>query len=427
MIYYFSGTGNSKYVAERLAKYTDDTARFIPEVFDEIEEDIVIDDGSPVGVVFPVYAWQPPAIVMEFLSHVHVGAKSFTYAVATCGSEVGKAMKVLSSVFPCSSAYSITMPENYVALFNVDEPARVEEKLNVAIQRIPQIAAEIRACRKIYYVEEGREATFKTYILNRLFSLFLMRATMFSVDSSCIGCGACETNCPFGTVTLVERKPVWDGKCQMCMSCINKCPVRAIQCGMSRKRGRYVFPDKMYAGLQQPVSQRAVPHIHASVVEKTDEQKKVTATDVSAVEITKSPFFKIINAVDLPNMYDVYRNSDEICDTRKEYSADVKHGAVYTKKETGDIVIKALGDMRQIAECSVSYKEIHLARYAEHVFLHNAEYVAYAVKGEAALLHSDDSETLFPVAAVVHFSGGTVHSVVNKNSDEFIMLIVESV
>ncbi|MBQ9495284.1 MAG: EFR1 family ferrodoxin [Treponema sp.] len=417
MIYYFSGTGNSKYVAEQLAKYTDDTARFIPEVFDEIETDIVIDDGSPVGVVFPVYAWQPPAIVMEFLSHVHVSKKSFTYAVATCGSDAGKAFKVLASVFQCNSAYSVTMPENYVVLFNVDEPARVEEKLNVAEQRIPQIAAEICAHREIYDVEEGREAAFKTYLLNPLFSLFLMRASLFSVDSSCIGCGACETNCPFGTITLVAHKPVWEGKCQMCMSCISKCPVHAIQCGSSRKRGRYVFPEEarnaartygLHAhAAQANAVQQPSQKMQVSGQKETAAQKIVeTGTAAfSLVEIVKSPFFKMADASELQNVYVARRTDDEMHD---------------------GIIVKTLGDMRQIAESSVSYKEIHLEQNSAYAFSQNAEYVSYAVKGSATLLHRDAAEVPFPAAAVAHFSGGTVCSVVNKSSSEFVMLVVEA-
>ncbi|MBP3710321.1 MAG: EFR1 family ferrodoxin [Treponema sp.] len=414
MIYYFSGTGNSKHVAEQLAQYTGDTARFIPDVFDEIEKDIVIDDGSPVGVVFPVYAWQPPAIVMEFLTHVHVSKKSFTYAVATCGSEAGKAFKVLASVFPCNSAYSVTMPENYVVLFNVDEKARMEEKLNVAEQRIPQIAAEICARREIYDVEEGGEATFKTYLLNPLFSLFLMRASLFSVDSSCTGCGACETNCPFGTIALVARKPVWEGKCQMCMSCINKCPVHAIQCGASRKHGRYVFAEEAHdaarahalhahAAARQPPSQKT----QGSAQEKTAAQK-IAESGAAAVplgEVAKSPFFKIVDASELQNVYYARRTDDELHD---------------------GIVVKTLGDMRQTAESSVSYKEIHLEQNAAYTFSQNAEYVSYAVKGNAALVHSDATETPFPAATVAHVSGGTVRAVVNKNSGEFVMLVVES-
>ena len=65
MIYYFSGTGNSRWVAEQIAKQTNDEVQSIPTV---------LKNGAPasvaanerVGVVFPVYAWGVPSIVEKF-------------------------------------------------------------------------------------------------------------------------------------------------------------------------------------------------------------------------------------------------------------------------------------------------------------------------------------------------------------------------
>jgi flavodoxin len=62
MIYYFSGTGNSKWVAEQLASKTADIAvnmvglSVVPSI-----------DDQTLGIVFPIYVWGVPEPVLEFV------------------------------------------------------------------------------------------------------------------------------------------------------------------------------------------------------------------------------------------------------------------------------------------------------------------------------------------------------------------------
>ena len=57
MILYFSATGNSKYVAEKIADATGDNAVSIDEY-----------EGSEKisGIVCPTYSWGVPSVVREF-------------------------------------------------------------------------------------------------------------------------------------------------------------------------------------------------------------------------------------------------------------------------------------------------------------------------------------------------------------------------
>src|SRR5574344_1391514 len=129
--------------AEQLARRTNDTALFIPQVMNNLQKDIVAGPDDVVGVVFPIYAWAAPEIVMEFLHHVHVDEKTYTFAVCTCGSEAGRAFDQFKTVFPLKSAYSVSMPDNCITLFDLDRPELIREKLNVAQQRMPIIAMNI--------------------------------------------------------------------------------------------------------------------------------------------------------------------------------------------------------------------------------------------------------------------------------------------
>ncbi len=51
---------------------------------------------------------------------------------------------------------------------------------------------------------------------------------MIQVASNCVGCGKCVTTCPFGALSLVNRKAVPNSSCTMCGACVSVCPVKAL-------------------------------------------------------------------------------------------------------------------------------------------------------------------------------------------------------
>ena len=87
MIYWFSGTGNSRFVAEKLAELTNDTAQNIFMPYTEEHDGIV-------GLVFPVYVWMPPFFVSKFIDNFlqNIAPQTYKYVVMTCGDDVGKTL-----------------------------------------------------------------------------------------------------------------------------------------------------------------------------------------------------------------------------------------------------------------------------------------------------------------------------------------------
>ena len=81
MIFYFSGTGNSRWVAESLGKRLEDAVEDIADVKIEKEE-YTLPEGEILGFVFPVYAWAPPTIVMDFISLLQLLSMYFLYVLA---------------------------------------------------------------------------------------------------------------------------------------------------------------------------------------------------------------------------------------------------------------------------------------------------------------------------------------------------------
>ena len=92
MIFYYTGTGNSRYIARRLAAALGD------ELFD-MNDRIKRADTSPVAVngravfVTPTYAWRIPRIVREWISSTELDGAAGAWFVMNCGSEIGNAAK----------------------------------------------------------------------------------------------------------------------------------------------------------------------------------------------------------------------------------------------------------------------------------------------------------------------------------------------
>lgn len=61
---------------------------------------------------------------------------------------------------------------------------------------------------------------------------------MIQIAQSCVGCGKCVSTCPFGALSVVNRKAVASAACTMCGACVSVCPVKALslpQTGAAKK------------------------------------------------------------------------------------------------------------------------------------------------------------------------------------------------
>lgn len=247
MIYYFSGTGNSLWVAKQLSNTLNDYKlqainSYLPD------ENYDIDNNEAIGFVFPVYAWAPPQIVFDFIERLNIKQPSYLYFVCTCGDDTGKTahefMKVIKKKgWKCYAGYSVIMPNTYISLpgFDVDEPVVAKQKIKNAIARIEYIGGEIK--QKIQQnkldCHEGVFPRFKTYILRPLFYRYLMSPHSFHVTELCNSCKLCEKICPLQNIRI-KNKPQWKNYCTHCLACYHSCPSHAIQYGgFTKGKGQY--------------------------------------------------------------------------------------------------------------------------------------------------------------------------------------------
>lgn len=246
MIFYFSGTGNSEWVARQLARQLEEPVLSIPDALSGMDQSLfTVDASQRMGLVFPVYAWNAPEIVIRFAKRLSVHPGAYCFAVCTCGDEAGLSLQRLTRYLPLNCGYSVQMPNNYVVGFDVDPPEAARQKISAARTRVAQIGAELLTRKEGFDVHVGSLALLKSYPAAFFFRHFGTSDRLFRVEQSCVSCGLCQRACPVNNIQLVHGRPQWLHHCQQCLACLHRCPVRAIQYGgLTQKKGRYVFPSE---------------------------------------------------------------------------------------------------------------------------------------------------------------------------------------
>lgn len=252
-IYWFSGTGNSLAVAKALAEKRPD-AELIP-IAEAVNHPPAAADV--IGIVCPVYAWGPPALVARFIRKMKVLPESYVFTVMTYAGSQGGAPLLIRSMLQdrgldLHAAWGVKMPENFPPLGSAPAPEKQKEINAKADQKIAQIVGELSAFPKAHY--EVANAFWK--LLSKMmypgFRGFLRRRAdrFFKVDSKCNGCGLCAEVCPVSDIKMVDGKPQWQGLCEQCYACFHWCPQQAVQYGRSEKRRRYHHPKTFVTDFQ---------------------------------------------------------------------------------------------------------------------------------------------------------------------------------
>lgn len=242
MVIYYTGTGNSRFIAKIIAEKLDDTLVDATELmkqgkFGKFESE------RPYVFVCPTYAWQMPKIFVEFIKRSKFSGNKFSFFVMTCGSDIGNAEKQIKELceeadFKYKGVMEIEMPENYIAMFTAPEQAEAKKIVAKAVI-LAREAAEIVGQNKYFPHEEPDILDkVKSGIVNDIFYKYMISAKKFYATDKCIGCKKCVTECPLNNIKIVDGKPQWGNQCTHCMACICKCPTEAIEYGKHTKGKR---------------------------------------------------------------------------------------------------------------------------------------------------------------------------------------------
>ena len=248
MILYFSGTGNSKYIAERIAEALSDE---VLNVGDRIKagDTSAVNTGRDVIVSMPTYAWRIPRVASDWLEKTELIGAERIWFVMNCGDQIGNAAKYNRQLaeqknLEYMGTAQIIMPENYIAMFGVPDDDEARAIVKKSEPDIDRAIACIKEGRSFPAPRGNLYDKLMSSAVNPIFYNLFVKADAFKAGDSCTGCGLCVEKCPLNNIRIkpAAGKPEWGKTCTHCMACICYCPSEAIEYGKkSHGKSRYHF------------------------------------------------------------------------------------------------------------------------------------------------------------------------------------------
>jgi Pyruvate/2-oxoacid:ferredoxin oxidoreductase delta subunit len=248
VIYYFSGTGNSRNVAlwlsEVSAKYDIESKLINIGIINRL----IIDPPPPGALVIfisPIHGFNYPPVMLNFISRFPKGKNKVVLMNTRAGMLIGKWITpgltgmafYLSSLILLLKGYSIRgmvpvdMPSNWISVHPGLNDRTVKYLHTKNKERVLR-HAEIILSGKRYF--RALREIIQDVVISPVFLLyyFIGRfgfAKTFYVSSNCNNCNICINDCPVKAIIKINNRPFWTLRCESCMHCMSNCPKKAIQ------------------------------------------------------------------------------------------------------------------------------------------------------------------------------------------------------
>ena len=143
MVFYFTGTGNSLYIAKQIEA----EPISIPQI---INKDNLEFSAESIGIVAPIYGHEVPPMVKEFMRKARFHTDYF-YMILTYGNRHGGAAELAKELcdechIPVNYINVILMVDNWLPAFDMDEQRKIDKKID---ENLDVILKDINANRNM--------------------------------------------------------------------------------------------------------------------------------------------------------------------------------------------------------------------------------------------------------------------------------------
>jgi NAD-dependent dihydropyrimidine dehydrogenase PreA subunit len=237
-ILYFTGTGNSLYVAKKIGGDLLSIPQLIKNNQYIIEDDIV-------GIICPVYCWTAPNIVKQYLKKVEINT-NYLFIIMTYGGANHGCFNALYKIFDDKNmnvdySNTILMVDNFSPLFDISKEK--EKSTNFYIdKKIENIKKDIFNRQSNYKINTLKDTFASAFspVLYKLLNHFIN----FKIDNEfCDKCKTCVNVCPKGNIQIIEKGPIIGNNCENCLSCHHNCPKSIIHVTKESNQERFINPN----------------------------------------------------------------------------------------------------------------------------------------------------------------------------------------
>lgn len=234
-ILYFSSTGNSLYIAQKVQSAMGGQIKYIPNYEGDGSE------FEKIILVTPIYSFGMPTFVYDMIPRLNKTTELIViqnYGGMVSGADYFIYQYAKEQGLNIKAVYVLKMPENFTIMFTVPKPY-INSTLKSADKRIDSVINRITAGD--YRVPKQCKTRKELYLKNK--SNWHLIGEDFSTTDACIQCGKCVSICPAGNICMKDGTIVFSNKCVVCLGCYHRCPQKAIVYKNKKKKDRYINPN----------------------------------------------------------------------------------------------------------------------------------------------------------------------------------------
>lgn len=250
VIYCFSGTGNTLRVANSFKDAMEKKGTSVTVAVIKKGEEVPSEkDFDFVGIAYPVHGFNAPLPIWELVKKFPEENQKAYFTLKTSGealrlndSSTYGVDKILKK-----KGYRLTNEFHYLMPYNII--FRHSDRMAYEMDKTMKERVTIDADLVLNGVDNPPEFKRWTRFVSKLFKIehkampYIGRGFKVAKDK-CVGCGACERNCPMKNIKMKDSLPVFGKECVGCMGCSFNCPTAAISIGILngwKVNGKYSF------------------------------------------------------------------------------------------------------------------------------------------------------------------------------------------
>ncbi|PIG99989.1 EFR1 family ferrodoxin [Clostridium combesii] len=238
ILFYFSGTGNTKWVADRIEDKLCKLDNNIHKVnIENLDDDVLIKIHNYDFIIIgtPIYAEMGPKLIQDFVNNIpKVKEKIKCILYSTQGGNSGCETESMHKIL-CNKGYDVVIKVNIKMInnyyFSVGKKPDEAEMANILRDAEKKVDLVVDKFSKgeVYLENISKSRLFLGKIASKGFNKFLPKlSNNLKSTEHCIKCGMCVRNCPKGNIVFENGGVVFHSNCILCLRCIYICPSNAI-------------------------------------------------------------------------------------------------------------------------------------------------------------------------------------------------------